>query len=142
MKINSSIIDTERYYYGLATFENFWGEDLTRVEIHYYISDIINSSEPRFYKRSFMRNVPNKSILKDVFSFKYELGVFDSYDYWQVLIETQSGRVYETKSNFYCSIKKEDHGQVTLGVNGESKKLYVHFPSSSDCSTALKLKDW
>ncbi|MDD9338846.1 MAG: hypothetical protein PV362_04145 [Providencia heimbachae] len=141
MKIDENIINTERYYHGLATFENFWGEDLILVEIHYHISDIINNSEARFYKRKFIRNVPDKSILKDVFSFKYELGVSGSYDYWQVLIETQSGKVYKTKDNFYCSIKKEDHGQVTLGVNGESKKLYVHFPSSSDCSTALKLKD-
>ncbi|MCB6144255.1 hypothetical protein LHK12_01000 [Providencia rettgeri] len=56
--------------------------------------------------------------MKDIFAFKYELGINDSYDYWLVEITTKSGKKYRTKSSFYCSITFEDKGKVVLGLMG------------------------
>ncbi|CAG9423319.1 hypothetical protein [Providencia alcalifaciens] len=52
-------------------------------------------------------------------------------------VETLDGKKYKNKESFYCSIADEDKGEVTIGVNGEARSMYVHFPKSSDCKTSL-----
>ncbi|MEY0975885.1 hypothetical protein AB7196_08020 [Providencia rettgeri] len=135
--MNKETATPERYYLGLATFENFWGEDLSSVVIEHYVNNLSNSRTKKYPSSQTLSKIANKAVMKDIFAFKYELGINDSYDYWVVEITTKSGKKYRTKSSFYCSITFEDKGKVVLGVNGDFKRLYVHFPSSSDCSTAF-----
>ncbi|WP_265694429.1 hypothetical protein [Providencia rustigianii] len=130
--------DIVRYYNGKATIENFFGEELKYIYVLHYVSGLTHKgSERRLIDEKFFSNLPNKSISENIFSFKYELGLPNSFDYWFIKLETISGKTYATKKNFYCSIKEEDRGKVILGVNGEAKTLYVAFSSSSGCSTKL-----
>lgn len=125
-------------YYGEATVENFFGEEIKAYHVEHYVSNAGNSALVRRYLRfDVFYNVPDKAIMKDKFWFTYELGVDDSYDYWYVRIETKSGKIYETKHNFICSVRESDKGKVTLGINGESMQFYVSCASSGSCATPL-----
>lgn len=112
--------------------ENYWGEELKRIYIRHL--------GVRGKSISYL-NVKNGEVIENALYGDYMLGDGSPVDYWFMEIETLNGEKYATKDNFSCSIKKSDNGNVTLGINGEAKTMYVHFPSSSDCSTALnKLK--
>ncbi|BBG59297.1 hypothetical protein [Providencia rustigianii] len=115
---------------GFVTLENYWGEHLKRV----YLSHTGFLTKVRTHL-----DMPDGTIYKDALIFQYQLGIGSPKDYWYMEIETLSGKKYRTKDNFYCSISEEDHGQVTIGMNGEEKTMYVNFPSSSDCKTNLNL---
>ncbi|MEX5890466.1 hypothetical protein AB6H11_07565 [Providencia vermicola] len=128
-------------YYGEADFENFWGEELSEVVIRHHVESHAIYNNSRLLTEKVYHDIPDKTILKNVFYFLCEIGIDNSYDYWYVKIKTKSGKVYKTKTNFYCSIRESDHGKVILGVNGESRRLYLDFPSSSNCSTALNEAD-
>lgn len=84
-------------------------------------------------------NVNHGVIIENALIIAYQLGLDSPQDYWYMEIETMDGVKYKTKEDFYCSLKEIDNGKVIIGINGEAKTMYVHFPASSDCKTSLKL---
>ncbi|MEX6222756.1 hypothetical protein AB6G21_19515 [Providencia hangzhouensis] len=90
--MNKETATPERYYLGLATFENFWGEDLSSVVIEHYVNNLSNSRTKKYPSSQTLSNIANKAVMKDIFVFKYEIGINDSYDYWVVEITTKSGK--------------------------------------------------
>lgn len=122
--------------YGYCDFENYWGEELTKVDLVHYVSGIVNTTKI-FMTSKTLQNVPDKASLKKEFTIQFQRNSVESYDYWEVTIHTKSGKIYRTKDRFYCSIAFYDSENVILGVNGDAKTLYVAFSSSSGCSTKL-----
>lgn len=129
----------KRYYYGLASFENYWEEELESVTLSHKVKsrNIIFGDHSRLETSETFNNVPMQGKLIDVFPFKYEIGVENSYDYWEVHIRTKSGREFKSKPNFSCAIRKEDKGRVIMGVNAQSLRCYLAFPASGGCSTPM-----
>lgn len=121
----------DRYYYGYATFENFWGKDIKNVTLTHFADVFWNNTLDKLH----IEHVPDKGILENCFGFKYYIGA--GSDIWHIKFLTYDGEVYECKKNFSCNITSGDGGRVILGINGESRKLYVDFPSSSDCSSNI-----
>lgn len=115
---------------GFVTLENFWGEELKKIHIRHTAKE----TQVMTYV-----NVANGAIIENALAFSYQLGFDSPNDYWYMQIETLTGDVYQTKENFYCSISALDLGKVTIGINGDAKTMYVHFPVSSDCKTSLNL---
>lgn len=129
--MNQNKMVLPEHYYGYLTFENFWGEDLERVILTHSLgryADLLKD------KKEF-GPVADKEILKDIFGFNYIVG--RTTDYWNIKFWTQRGSAYQSTLGFSCDITENDHGRVTLGINGESERMYIAFPSSSNCSTAI-----
>lgn len=126
------------YPVGICDFENYWGENLDSVEIIHFISGIGTGSE-HYKARGVLVNVADKTKINNVLSFSHTNGSFGLYDYWRIRFTTESGETYKSKDKFYCSFSESDNHRVILGVNGDARTLYVAFPSSSGCSTKLKL---
>lgn len=122
--------------YGYCDFENYWGEELTRVDLVHYVSGLIDKTK-LFMTSKTLLNVPDKTSLKKELAIQFQRNSIESYDFWEVTIHTKSGKVYRTKDRFYCSIAYFDSENVILGVNGDARTLYVSFSSSSGCSTKL-----
>lgn len=118
------------------TFENFWGEELRFVNIfHSHIPlDIIplGNEEGPWTK---IRHIQDKEIQTDVID---ELYFPEKTSYWRIKFVTMYGQLWWCDGKFSCNIKPEDNHRITLGVNGESKRLYAAFPVSSPCSTSLR----
>lgn len=112
---------------GLVTVENFWNENIKRLELIINTSDIY-STDKLFY------NIKDKQILKDAYNFVFFYGKQIS---WKVAFETESGEVWGNSIFLPCNFTTSDNGKATIGVNGGSKRMYVAFPSSSSCSIAL-----
>ncbi|CAG9423531.1 hypothetical protein NVI2019_PEGOAJLN_02252 [Providencia alcalifaciens] len=124
---------------GEVSFENYWGENIFSIYLGYHMADIYDSFGSSRYSRNVVyNNIPDKTRIDNIMWFVYELDAPASYNYWFLNVITESGKVYTTKSGFYCSITDADDEKVVLGVNGESENLYVHYSSSSDCSTKMK----
>lgn len=123
---------------GLCDFENYWGESLSSVEFVHFISGVLTKNE-YYGVRKIIYDVPNEAKMKDIFSFSHLNGLDENYDYWRIKITTKSGKTYQSKHRFYCSLSESDNNHVILGVNGDAQTLYVAFPSSSGCSTKLEL---
>ncbi|HEQ1858948.1 TPA: hypothetical protein VEO38_003805 [Providencia alcalifaciens] len=127
------------------TFENFWGEELRYATITHTDStypDEYDFKQQYDIKQQYGGNdtetlyhIEDKKILTDAIKFKY---VPNLKDYWNITITTMYGQIWFTESRLPCSIKPEDNHRVIIGVNGQSKRMYVAFPASSTCSTALK----
>lgn len=126
------------YEVGTCHFENYWGEMLVRVEITHFISGVVFTSERKAVSK-ILYNIQDKTKVSNIFTFLHTNGDAENYDYWRIKITTNSGKVYKSKSRFYCSLSSSDENNVILGVNGDAESLYVAFPSSSGCSTDLKL---
>ncbi len=122
---------------GLISFENFWGERLSWVKITHYLDNLIhvNYWNKHFY---IIEDIEDKEVRDNLFAFDYEVGSDSYFNYWQLEVITEKGSKYKTKERFYCSLSYDDDGKVILSVNGDSKRMYVYFSSSSSCSTALK----
>ncbi|HHR5900419.1 TPA: hypothetical protein ACS7XC_001318 [Providencia alcalifaciens] len=126
-------------YQGDISFENYWGESLKMIYIEHHLADIHNSlGSKRLLRNRFYHDIPDKTKIDNVMWFSYELDTMESYNHWYVYIITENGKRYRSKSNFYCSITRADEGKVILGVNGESERLYVHYPASSGCSVKME----
>lgn len=69
--------------------------------------------------------------------FRYSLGDLGYLDYWMITITTEDNEIYSTNGSHRCSIEEKDNGKVILGVNGDSKKMYISMVSGS-CSSSLK----
>lgn len=110
------------------SLENYWGEELKYIFIQH--SGLVSKSMSYY-------NVKQGEIILNALYGDYMLGEGSPIDYWYMEIETLNGEKYVTKTNFSCLIRSADNGKVTLGINGEEKTMYVHFPESSDCKTAL-----
>ncbi|WP_369427451.1 hypothetical protein [Providencia sp. PROV236] len=124
------------YLTGYCDFENYWGEELIEVEFTHFVSGLIDQSEV-YGTSKIIHNVPDKTKITDAFVFRYAVGPWDRYDYWTIKIHTKSGKMYQSKRRFYCSLGEQDDGRVILGVNGDAKTFYVAFPVSSGCNTEL-----
>ncbi|MEY0233449.1 hypothetical protein [Providencia manganoxydans] len=122
-------------YTGVLDFENYWGERLLYVEVTHHVDSIFNE-HPRLSQSMNFQGVDDKTKLSNVMYFKYKLGDMNGLDFWTVHIMTESGINYTTKKLLRCSIRDEDHGRVILGVNGESKSMYVSMASGT-CSVPL-----
>lgn len=122
------------YYYGHLTFENFWGQNLKKVILTHSLGPAVTLLDDK----KELGAVEDKEILTDILGFKYLIGT--TTDYWHIAFWTQTGSIYESSLGFSCNITASDHGKVTLGINGESQRMYVSFPSSSTCSTAIHVK--
>ncbi|HHV7358068.1 TPA: hypothetical protein ACUNBO_000669 [Morganella morganii] len=70
--------------------------------------------------------------------FNYITGSGSPFDYWHIKVETEEG-IFETKSNFYCSVKDSDDGNVLIVIiMGKSGgNAYFYFSDSSSCSVGL-----
>lgn len=121
----------ERHYYGLATFENFWGKNIKKISLG-HTAMLFGVGMINEY---ILEDIPNKGIVKDCFGFKYYLGV--GSDMWHIEFWTEDGEYYKSSYNFYCNLTASDNGKVIMGINGESKRLYLDFPSSANCSTQI-----
>lgn len=125
-------------YTGRCAFENYWGEELFSYEIYHYVSDFINVEE-KDMKYSKGIYLPHAATDEKAMVFSYYLNDASRLDYWKVLITTKSGLKYSSNSFIRCSIEEIDEGKVTIGVNGESKRLYISYPKSGGCSKAMGL---
>lgn len=132
--------DGYKFLIGYCDFENYWGEELVTVEFTHFVSGLIDQAEVYGTKKIIV-NVPDKTKITDAFIFRYSVGAWDSYDYWIIKIQTKSGKTYQSKRRFYCSLDEQDNGRAILGVNGDAKTFYVAFPVSSGCSTKLNELD-
>lgn len=120
---------------GKLDFENYWGEQLSEVRISHYTSSLFDG--PENYKAfATLEDVKDKSKISDAMSFSYALNDSGSLDFWSIRLTTESGKVYITAASLRCSIEASDNGKVILGVNGDSKKMYVAMVSG-DCSINL-----
>lgn len=131
-------IKDDSYATGFCDFENYWGEELSKVEIKHFISGILFHTEKKVVS-VVLHNVADRKKIENVLMFYHTNGSLDHYDFWKIKITTKSGKVYTSKDRFYCSLSESDNNKAILGVNGDEETLYVAFPSSSSCSTSLKL---
>lgn len=121
------------------TFENYWGEDLILVEINFleppspYGVSKTNYSD---YGEALIRHVSNGQHITLDEKFPYYL---DQSHYWRISFITKYGQTWASDFGFTCQIKPEDNDTVIIGINGDSKRMYVAFPESSTCSTSLHL---
>ncbi|EKT55620.1 hypothetical protein [Providencia sneebia] len=134
--MNEQYIQNPYSRYAYCVFENYWGEALHSVEITHYVKGFIDKTK-RLQTYKLLEDVPDKTVAEQHFQIVYEQRIIDSYDYWNVVIKTESGKIYRTKDNFYCSIAYYDDNQIILGVNGDAKSLYVVFTHSSGYNTEL-----
>ena len=112
---------------GLVTVENYWNENIKELEL------VINTSDfMKTYK--VFNDIKDKQVLKDAYSFVFSYGKQIS---WRVTFITESGETWGNGSFLPCNFATSDNGKAIIGVNGDSKRLYVAFPSSSSCSMAL-----
>lgn len=111
------------------TFENYWGEELKNVLI---LTEELGFLTPT--KEMYLYNVKDKQVIPDAVSFYYRVGGKHS---WIVYFVTQDDQKWRSKPSFSCQITPEDNHHITLGINGESKRLYAAFPSSKSCATDL-----
>ncbi|HEQ1858946.1 TPA: hypothetical protein VEO38_003807 [Providencia alcalifaciens] len=117
------------------SFENFWGEELKYVTISCSESPFnIKPEEKNLIFLSTISHVKDKQTASDDLSFYYNPG---QKTYWRVQFSTLYDQSWISSHDFSCTIKPEDNHNITLGVNGESKRLYAAFPASSSCSTSI-----
>ncbi|MEQ4690460.1 MULTISPECIES: hypothetical protein [Providencia] len=122
-------------YAGSLDFENYWGEKLIYVEIYHYMSNIFNGNRllTSFKKTT---DVEDKTTVVGALQFSYVLGDLEYLDYWGIKFITASNEIYSSDDGGRCSIRAEDGGKVILGVNGESKRMYISMLSGV-CSYSL-----
>ncbi|MEQ5754871.1 MULTISPECIES: hypothetical protein [unclassified Providencia] len=128
-KINESFFN--------LTFENYWGEHLIQVGI-----DMDPDPNPYHPSKTYfqdngnisIRHIDNKQHITLKEQFYYSL---EDTHYWRIFFITKYGQTWISEYGFSCQIKPEDNHTVIIGVNGDSKRMYVSFPNSSSCSTAL-----
>ncbi|HHR6130760.1 TPA: hypothetical protein ACS72K_004108 [Providencia alcalifaciens] len=111
------------------TFENFWGEELEKILI---LTEEKGMNPPT--KEMYLYNIKDKQVIINATSFYYRT---QGPNYWVVYFTTASGQKWRSNYDFRCNIKPEDNHQITLGINGDSQRLYAAFPSSSSCSTEI-----
>ncbi|MGL4675297.1 hypothetical protein J6836_00145 [Providencia sp. R33] len=107
-----------------VTFENHFGEDLIEVMLF------------RNLEFHIIHDIKDKEEKIDIATFYAIEGEKD--ENWYVQFLTASGEYWRSASFIDCSTTKEDDYKIILGVNGESKRVYAAFSSSSSCSAALK----
>lgn len=106
-----------------VTFENYFGEDLI---------------EAMLFRNTFFHtiyNIKDKEERADVVTFYAIEGERDS---WGIQFITASGQYWRSTSSINCDVKEADNNKIIIGINGESKRIYAAFSSSSPCSAALK----
>lgn len=113
---------------GIITIENFWNEDLKLFRLIRSSDDIGVPSTKEFY------NLKVRQVLPNVEHF-----VFMTHDQfqWGVRIITANDEIWYSNGLFHCQISQRDNWQVTIGVNGDSKTMYVAPKSSGSCSRQL-----
>lgn len=127
---------TASMYTGSLDFENYWGKKLVSVEIIHYLSSIFDSGKfYSVYKK--INNIEDKTVVPNAMGFRYSLGDFGYLDYWMITITTEDNEIYSTNGSHRCSIEEKDNGKVILGVNGDSKRMYISM-TSGNCSSSLK----
>ncbi|MEY1522120.1 hypothetical protein, partial [Providencia manganoxydans] len=114
---------------GKVTLENFWNSDLKSFSITHTHDKILHlgTSHTEY-------DIKDKQIIHNAYTLIYT-PQYD--DYWNVTITTANGDIWHNTSRLKCNIKKEDNGNVIIGVNGDSQRMYVAFPFSSTCSMLM-----
>ncbi|ENR5392772.1 hypothetical protein PWM41_002524 [Providencia rettgeri] len=112
---------------GLVTVENYWNENIKEFKLVINTSNFTNT-----YK--VFNNIKDKQVLKDAYSFVF---FYEKQISWQVTFITESGETWGNDSFLPYNFATSDNGKAIIGINGDSKRLYVAFPSSSSCSMAL-----
>ncbi|WP_404462823.1 hypothetical protein [Providencia rettgeri] len=126
----------ERFTYGYCNFENYWGEELSSVELTHFVSGYFDVTKKLNTSKT-IYDIPDRTELKRIFTILFERATIDSYDFWSIKLVTKSGAVYETKEPLRCTISIDDSEFVILGVNGDAKTLYVAFSTMIGCSVKL-----
>ncbi|EPL9570596.1 hypothetical protein MMK73_002680 [Providencia rettgeri] len=99
-----------------VTFENYFGEDLLEVMLF------------RKMASHTIYDIKDKEKKIDIATFYAIEGEDEN---WHVQLLTASGEYWRSASLIECRTKKEDGYKIILGVNGESKRVYAAFSSSS-----------
>ncbi|MEQ4692951.1 MULTISPECIES: hypothetical protein [Providencia] len=109
------------------TIENFWNEDIKEMKYVCY-QDTLPISSEIFY------NIKQKQIIPNAHLFSLYT---ETNSFWKIKFTTVSGAHWFTPNRLKCDDFKEDNSQVTIGINGDAKTMYVAFPSSKSCSIQL-----
>ncbi|MEQ4675942.1 hypothetical protein ABN063_15365 [Providencia vermicola] len=110
-----------------VTIENFWNEDIKELNLQIDTSDIFLTFKDFF-------NIKDKQIIKDAYRFVF---FYEKNVSWKVTFITESGEIWSSNKFLSCNFSSSDNGEATVGINGDSKRMYVAFPSSSSCSIGL-----
>ena len=113
---------------GQISIENFWNEDLKKVEIFYQRNSNIIESVFILY------NLEDKRTIKDIHNFSFDL---KDKMAWKTKIVTKSGQFWSSGDYLPCQIKDVDNGKVTINFNGNSKEMSIIYPVSSSCSKEM-----
>ncbi|RJL52903.1 hypothetical protein [Pectobacterium carotovorum] len=118
---------------GYINFKNNWGENISWITIRHR-----RRNNPNYQEQENFRNIIAGEKRENIMTFKYETGKGSPFDYWWIKFITESGRLYTIKNDFYCSVTRNDDGNVYLSVDGNKKKMYVAFSRSSSCSVSIR----
>ncbi|CDL81269.1 hypothetical protein [Xenorhabdus szentirmaii] len=129
--VNDEVTEFITTHTGHVSFKNGWGEDISSLTVRHR-----RSNDPGEEEIKAVYNIPSGKEIK-VMDFTYETGAGSSFDYWWIKFITNSGKEYQIKDNFYCSVSSSDDGNVKLRVDGADKKLYVTFSHSSSCQVSI-----
>ncbi|MBP6121929.1 MULTISPECIES: hypothetical protein [Providencia] len=115
---------------GSISIENFWNEDLRKVEIHYHRGSTTIDTVFILY------NVADKKTIKDAHSFTFNST--DKSD-WKAKITTKQGQTWSSGEFFPCQLTDNDNGKVTIRFNGDARTMHVIYPTSLSCTKKMVL---
>lgn len=110
-----------------VTIENFWNEGIKEFILGYRTDDFFGV-EKKFY------HLDDKQILPDAYKFVLS---YDNVISWHVMLTTEQGETWSTNTFLPGHFTVADNGKVTIGVNGNSKQVYVAFPKSGTYAAKL-----
>ena len=110
-----------------VTIENFWNEKIKELTLECK-TDADKYTEKEFYQ------IENKQILLDIYKFVF---FYDKEVSWHVTFTTEKGKTWSTNIFLPAQFTEADNGKVTVGVNGDSKQMYVAFPKSGTYTAKL-----
>ena len=113
---------------GQISIENFWNEDLKKVEIFYQRGSNIIENVFVLY------NLADKRTIKDIHTFSFDL---KDKMAWKAKIVTKDGQFWSSGDYLPCQIQDNDNGKVTINFNGNSKKMSIIYPTSGSCSKEM-----
>lgn len=109
------------------TIENFFNMRITEITCTCY-HDNMRAYYNTFYDIADKKIIPNADLF---------ILYRDKPTSWSVNFKTERNELWASKKVLTCDYFSEDDGNVTIGVNGDSKKMYVAFPSLKSCSVDL-----
>ncbi|HHR5880628.1 TPA: hypothetical protein ACS7XF_000539 [Providencia alcalifaciens] len=137
-----------------CSFTNNWGEDISLVKLSHWLTSTDSLGKREFVTQTINFMSDGATIERVlVFPFRKNIelcndeqydangfcAIADNIDNWDIILETNSGKIYKLVGECICSLWYGDNNNyINLGVDRDDKKFYVNFSNYSGCYIYLK----